>query len=118
MARFAKVLADIDVLGCEREPADAALIVPSYLEGAFPFTEAEDRSYLFTMLRQAYIAAKEADLPVGLTRERDGIAEDCGSRTVAQAPNRPAASTQEASTLLLSPTQATLAPLILPRCSS
>ncbi len=77
MARFARVLADIDVLGCEREPADAALIVPSYLEGAFPFTEAEDRTYLFTMLRQAYIAAKEADLPLGLTRERDGIAEDC-----------------------------------------
>ncbi|KYF52060.1 beta-mannosidase, partial [Sorangium cellulosum] len=77
MARFARLLADIDVLGCEREPADAALIVPSYLEGAFPFTEVEDRSYLFTTLRQAYIAAKEADVPVGLTRERDGIAEDC-----------------------------------------
>ncbi|WP_437677685.1 glycoside hydrolase 5 family protein [Sorangium sp. So ce131] len=77
MARFAKVLADIDVVNCEREPADAALIVPSYLEGVFPFTEPEDRSYLFSVLRQAYVAAKEADLPIGFTRERDGIAEDC-----------------------------------------
>lgn len=77
MQRFARLLADLDVLGCEREPADAALIVPAYLEGAFPFTEAADRSHLFSVLRQAYIAAKEADLPVGLTRERDGIAEDC-----------------------------------------
>ncbi|MCW2874719.1 MAG: mannan endo,4-beta-mannosidase, partial [Streptomyces oryziradicis] len=35
-----------------------------------------DRSGPFEVLRQAYISAKLADLPVGLTRERDGLTED------------------------------------------
>lgn len=77
LARFARTLEQIDVLRCERDPADTALVVPAYLEGAFPLTEPEDRTLPFTVLRQAYVAAKLADVPIGLTRERDGLAEDC-----------------------------------------
>jgi endo-1,4-beta-mannosidase len=77
IASFARTLERIDVARCQREPAQAAIVVPTYLEGVFPFTEEEDRTGPFTVLRQAYVAAKLADLPVGLTRERDGLADDC-----------------------------------------
>jgi endo-1,4-beta-mannosidase len=77
MRRFAGTLAEVDVRGCSRTPADAALVVPEVMEEAFPFTMPDDRTHAFETLRQAYVAAREADLPIGLTRERDGIAPDC-----------------------------------------
>ncbi|GDY29595.1 cellulase family glycosylhydrolase [Gandjariella thermophila] len=77
MRSFARTLADIDVARCRRPPAQAALVVPEHLEGGLPGTDGEDNRFPFTVLRQAYVSAKLADLPVGLTRERDGIAEDC-----------------------------------------
>ncbi|NYI06846.1 cellulase family glycosylhydrolase [Allostreptomyces psammosilenae] len=77
LARFAATLERIDVRGCVREDADAALVVPAYLEGVFSSTTEEDRRGPFTSLRQAYVTARLADLPVGLTRELDGLADDC-----------------------------------------
>jgi endo-1,4-beta-mannosidase len=77
LARFAGLLERLDLPRCGREPAQAALVVPSYLEGIFPFTEEEDRTAPFQVLRQAYVSARLAGLPVGLTRERDGLAGDC-----------------------------------------
>jgi endo-1,4-beta-mannosidase len=77
MAAFARTLEAVDVAGCHRPPAQAALVVPEQLEGHLPCTHAEDNQFPFTVLRQAYVSAKLADLPVGLSRERDGIAEDC-----------------------------------------
>jgi endo-1,4-beta-mannosidase len=73
---FAELLDRIDAAGCARPPADTALVVPSYLERAYPFTQPEERTYVFDVSRQAYVAAREADLPVALLRERDGLDGD------------------------------------------
>jgi endo-1,4-beta-mannosidase len=76
MAAFAEVLREVDITRCERAASDAALIVPSYLDTRYPFTQAADRSYLAEMLRQSYVSARLADLPVALSRESDGIGRD------------------------------------------
>jgi len=73
VAAFAGLLDNIDLPGCSRPPAEAALVVPSYLERAYPFTEPQDRSFVFGVLEQAYVAAREADLPVATMRELDGL---------------------------------------------
>jgi endo-1,4-beta-mannosidase len=74
MAAFARALDAIDVTRCERAPVDAALVVPAYLDTPFPFTPPELAGYLHETLRQCYISARLADLPVALTRESRGIA--------------------------------------------
>lgn len=70
---FAEVLDRVDLPGCTRPPRQAGLVVPSYLEHAYPFTEKSDRTYIFEVLRQSYVATRAADLPVALLRELDGI---------------------------------------------
>ena len=76
MAAFAEILDEVDVTRCERAESDAALVVPSYLDTVYPFTLEQDRTYLADMLRQAYVSARLADLPLALTRESDGIGHD------------------------------------------
>ena len=76
MRAFREVLTAIDAGRCSRTGAEAALVVPSYLEREYPFTFPEDRAYLAATLRQAYICSRLADLPVAVTRESDGISED------------------------------------------
>jgi endo-1,4-beta-mannosidase len=76
LREFSKMLCQIDVAHCSRPDVDAAILVPSYLETRYPFTEEADRSTLFGTLHQAYVAAREADLPVALAREVDGIPDD------------------------------------------
>jgi len=70
---FAEVLDRVDFPRCTRPPAMAALVVPSYLEHEYPFTEPSDRTHIYDVLRQGYVAARAADLPVTLLRERDGL---------------------------------------------
>jgi len=77
MQAFGQVLAEVDVTHLRRDDAQAALVVSSYLERGYPFTLPEDRSLVFRTLRQAYVATREAGLPVGFSREEDGLAEDC-----------------------------------------
>jgi endo-1,4-beta-mannosidase len=72
---FADTLATIDFPACARPDSETALVVPSYLEHAYPFTEADDHTYVFEVLRQAFVAAREADVPAHLARERDGLPE-------------------------------------------
>ncbi|MFL6074453.1 MAG: cellulase family glycosylhydrolase [Mycobacteriales bacterium] len=76
LAAFARVLEAVDFPNCRRAPADAALVVPSYLDTRYPFTEEDDRTYLYPVLRQAYVAARLADTPVALARESDGVGGD------------------------------------------
>jgi endo-1,4-beta-mannosidase len=71
---FAELLEAVDFPACERPPAQAALVVPSYLEHAYPFTRPEDRTFVLDSLRQAYVAAWEADVAVRPMRELDGLA--------------------------------------------
>ncbi|MFC7340447.1 beta-mannosidase [Saccharopolyspora griseoalba] len=76
LAAFDEVLQQVDFARCERTDARAALVVTEYLERGYPFAQDDDRPLIFNALQQAYVAAREADLPVGFTRERDGIDED------------------------------------------
>jgi endo-1,4-beta-mannosidase len=76
MKAFAAILSAVDIGSCERAPADAALVVPSYLDTSYPFTAPEHSGYIHQALRQAYVTARLADLPVALTRESSGIGTD------------------------------------------
>ena len=76
MKAFAETLRAVDAVHCERAPADAALIVPSYLDTAYPFTDPEHGRYLEQTLAQAYVSARLADLPVALARESQEIGGD------------------------------------------
>ncbi|HUY49051.1 MAG TPA: cellulase family glycosylhydrolase [Streptosporangiaceae bacterium] len=76
MADFAGILGQVGSTRCARADSDAALVVPSYLDTVYPFTQPEDRAYLAEVLRQAYVSARLADLPPALTRESDGIGHD------------------------------------------
>ena len=73
MAAFSDVLERVDFASCRRTPADTALVVSSYLEGAFPITDPTEGPYVFDALEQAHLAAREADLPPAFVRERDGL---------------------------------------------
>ena len=73
LQEFGRVLDAIDLTGCERVPAQTALVVSSYLETGYPMAEEQDRTLVFGALEQAHIAAREADLALGFVRESDGI---------------------------------------------
>jgi endo-1,4-beta-mannosidase len=76
MKEFAGTLDRLDVAHTSRPDADVAILVPSYLEAAYPFTDPGDATIVVDTARQAYIASREADLPVKLARELDGIPTD------------------------------------------
>ena len=66
----------VDIGHCQRAAADTALVVSSYLDTSYPFTAPADPGYIHQTLRQAYVSARLADLPVALARESDGIGGD------------------------------------------
>lgn len=77
LRRFADTLAEADFPRLRRAPAETALVVTSFLDTEYPFTEPEaDRTFAFDTLQQAYVTTRLADLPVAITRESDGIATD------------------------------------------
>ncbi len=73
MGEFAALVRELDAVGWERVAGEVALVVPEHFEAAVPFTAPEYRHDLRDDLFHAYAAAREADLPVRLVRERDGI---------------------------------------------
>ncbi|WP_129842189.1 cellulase family glycosylhydrolase [Streptomyces sp. RFCAC02] len=75
--RFTKVLERVDAARLLRPDTDVAIVVSSFLENRYPFTQPEDAASVFAHTRQAYVAAREADLPVGVAREADGLPDDC-----------------------------------------
>jgi endo-1,4-beta-mannosidase len=76
MQAFARLLEAIDIGRCQRSPSDAALVVSSYLDTGYPSTSAGEPGYIHNVLRQAYVSARLADLPVALAREGTGIGDD------------------------------------------
>lgn len=76
LAAFAKTLKAVDFAHCRRADADAALVVPAFLERGYPYSRPADRPLIFTSLHQSYVATRAADLPVGFTREADGLPGD------------------------------------------
>jgi endo-1,4-beta-mannosidase len=74
LGEFASFVRELGSEGWERIAGDVALVVPEHFERELPFTDDAYRRDIRDGLRQSYIAAREADLPVGLVRERDGLA--------------------------------------------
>jgi endo-1,4-beta-mannosidase len=73
LREFASLVQELAASDWERVAGDAAIVVPEHFERVLPFTDAAYRSDLRDNLLQAYVAAREADLPVELVRERDGV---------------------------------------------
>jgi endo-1,4-beta-mannosidase len=73
---FAATLRELDVAHCLRADSDTALIVPTYLDTSYPFTDPSERPAIARTLAQAYVSARLADMPVALTRESEGIGGD------------------------------------------
>ena len=82
-----------------RSRARRRCVVPEHFERELPFTTPELPAGHPRGLLQAYVAAREADLPVELARERDGIPGDARlvPRAVGQAADHRRASTACAS---------------------
>lgn len=76
MKAFAELLERLDVAHTSRPDARVAIVVSSFLEAQYPFTEPSDATMVVETTRQAYIASREADLAVVLAREVDGIPDD------------------------------------------
>jgi endo-1,4-beta-mannosidase len=73
LAAFASLVRELSRSGWERVAGEAALVVPEAFERVLPFTDDAFRADLGADLLQAYVAAREADLPIGVLRERDGL---------------------------------------------
>ena len=72
IARFSSLVRQLSELGWERPNCEVAILVPEQFERTAPYSTPDYRNDLRGILGQAYIAAREADLPVGFVRERDG----------------------------------------------
>ncbi|HEY7380679.1 MAG TPA: cellulase family glycosylhydrolase [Gaiella sp.] len=73
LASFGKLVRELSASGWEPVKGDAVIVVPEHFERVLPFTSPAYRQDIRDNLFQAYVAAREADLPVALVRERDGI---------------------------------------------
>lgn len=73
MRDFAALLDSVDFVRCSRPDSGVAMVVTSYLENSYPFTDPSDGPTAAQTLRQAYVAARYADLPVAMVREADGV---------------------------------------------
>jgi endo-1,4-beta-mannosidase len=76
MARFSKLVAELDQTGWQTVAGEVAIIVPEYFERELSSTTPEQRTEIRPNLLQSYIAAREADLPVAFVREVDGIGNE------------------------------------------
>jgi endo-1,4-beta-mannosidase len=73
LGEFASFVRGLAEKGWERVAGEAAIVVPEHLERELPFTQPDYRRDIRDNLLQSYVAAREADLPVELLRERDGL---------------------------------------------
>jgi endo-1,4-beta-mannosidase len=73
LGEFAQFVSGLDQQGWSRIAGGVALVVPEHFEHQLPFTSPEFRQDIRANLQQAYVNAREADLPVQMMRERDGL---------------------------------------------
>ena len=76
MKRFSELDRRIGFGSLSRPDAEAVLLMSSFQEAEYPFTEPGDATIVFETGRQSYIACREADIPVGVAREFDGVPAD------------------------------------------
>jgi endo-1,4-beta-mannosidase len=75
LARFSRLVADLTKAGWQRGTPEVAIVVPEHFEHSEATWSKFSRGDMRPNLFQSYIAAREADLPVALVRERD-LTED------------------------------------------
>ena len=73
LRRFAEQLRELVPDAWEAVAGEVAIVVPEHYERVLPFTIQQFRDDMRDDLLQCYVAAREADLPVSLLRERDGL---------------------------------------------
>lgn len=73
IAKFSRLIKLLSETGWRPVSSEALLVVPEHFDSVLPFTVPEFREDLRRNLFQSYIAAREADLPLGIVRERDGL---------------------------------------------
>ena len=73
LAEFSSLVRELSGTGWERVAGDAAIVVPEHFERVLPFTARRVPERPRRRPLQSYVAAREADLPIGLVRERDGL---------------------------------------------
>ncbi len=74
LAAFSRLVDELQAEGWEPARGDVALVVPEHFERVLPFTTPAYRRDLRADLLQSYVVCREADLPVEVVRERDGLA--------------------------------------------
>ncbi len=77
MAAFRTVLDAVAPERCARTPSDVGLVIPSHVDTVYPFTDERERPAALSAIEQAWLASREAGVPAGLIREREGIPDDC-----------------------------------------
>jgi len=75
IARFSRLVAELGGTGWEPVAGEVAIVVPEHFERTAPFSSPAGRADMRDNMLQSYIAAREADLPVALVRERDGVGD-------------------------------------------
>ena len=78
LAELARFSALVDELGAvarapRSAPAHARIVLPEHFERVLPFASDADRDDIRDVVLQAYAAGREADLRLGIARERDGL---------------------------------------------
>jgi endo-1,4-beta-mannosidase len=73
IARFSKLVNELKGSGWKTVAGDVSIVVPEHFERVLPFTTDDYRQDIRDNLAQAYVAAREADLPVSMVREIDGL---------------------------------------------
>jgi endo-1,4-beta-mannosidase len=76
IARFSKVVNELRESGWKTVAGDVAIVIPEHFERVLPFTTDDYRQDIRDNLAQAYVAAREADLPVSMVREFDGLGDE------------------------------------------
>ena len=74
MKAFRELIDRVDLANLARPDTRVGIVASSYYDNQYPFTDASDGPTIVAAVRQAYVAAREADLPVAIVRESDAVA--------------------------------------------
>jgi endo-1,4-beta-mannosidase len=80
MAEFRAVLDAVQPDRCVRTPTPVGIVIPSYVDTEYPFTDERERPAALAAVEQAWLASREAATPAGLIRETEltgGADPDC-----------------------------------------
>ena len=77
MAEFRTVLDTVQPDRCTRTPTEVGLVIPSYVDTVYPFTDDRERPAALGAIEQAWLSSRVAGVPAGLIRESQGIPDDC-----------------------------------------